>query len=721
MTARLNITLRYLNLMKLKLFKAAFLLSLAFFPFQEIQAKNAAALPTLDDLAGDWLPMAQVANPPDVNNFHDMLLVNRDLTSFFCNPEDWLWAWGDEKWNFGYPPVTLTIAGREYPATECRWYPYRALRRNTNCAGFVVLTDTRMINEQRAVLVRVQITNPATIKTNVELVLSVPGILQADGISVLNTNQRPGFVTDICPAKRPDAVTNDNGMLHWRWNVSLPAGGRKDISFVAGDGHTADTPNVQADVMRWSAHFSKEFNGFKQCWKQRWADAFTPGNHYFSGSLPTLVTDDAALKRNYYMGIITMLELERTQFPVLPRSFITSGERAPGTQFYWDASMQSTVWELLEPAGMKATLCRWLTQNVRSGTAINLLETNGFDTTAYDHINGYAFNACTIFKTALDYLRVTGDTAFLDEKLEDGKTVLQRMDEMATDWQTLVRPDSPLADYGQNQNLLECAPAYIGRVASCNAQDVWMMRQDAALQKLKGNIARARELRDDADKLLPAVLSLYKPGDGVWYGLHDDGHRVELRHCVDYIYVGDALASDLAPDTRREMTDFVKRELLTRDWMRAMSLKDAAAAISDRPDHGPLGAYDGWIPLTVGAMWRLGFPRDAFDFYCRTAEVTREGPFAQAHEFYGPRRDQYDAPVRIAEREGCMKECISGVAFADVVISAFFGFDPSVDGKNILADPQTPRPFTGKLLHVSFRGERFTIRAGEEGVSILKE
>ena len=238
--------------------------------------------------------------------------------------------------------------------------------------------------------------------------------------------------------------------------------------------------------------------------------------------------------------------------------------------------------------------------------------------------------------------------------------MLQRMDEMATDWKTLVHPDSPLADYGENQNLLECAPAYIDRVASCNAQNVWMMRQDAALQELKGNAARARELRDDAEKLLPAVLSLYKPGDGVWYGLHNDGKRVELRHCVDYIYVGNALANDLTPDMRREMTDFVKRELLMRDWMRAMSLKDAAAAISDRPDHGPMGAYDGWPALTVGTMWRLGFPNDAFDFYCRTAEVTKEGPFAQAREFYGPHRDQYDAPVRIAERDGCMKECISG-------------------------------------------------------------
>jgi len=210
-----------------------------------------AGVPLLDEMAGAWLPMKDVANPPDVNKFHDMLLVNRDLTSFFCYPEDWLWA--DGKFRFGYPPVTLTIAGREYPATECRWYPYRALRRNTNCAGFAVQTDTRMINEQRVVLVRIQIANPAATKTNTELTLSVSGILQADGISVLNTSQRPGFVTVICPATKPAAVTDDHGIIHWRWNVSLSAGGGNEVEFVAGDGHAADAPKVQSDVMRWSA------------------------------------------------------------------------------------------------------------------------------------------------------------------------------------------------------------------------------------------------------------------------------------------------------------------------------------------------------------------------------------------------------------------------------------------------------------------------------------
>ena len=675
-------------------------------------------VPQLDEMAGAWLPMKEVANPPDVNNFQDMLLVNRDLTSFFCYPNDWLWN-GQPR--FGYPPVKLTLDSKEYPATDCRWYPDRALRRNPDCQGLAIETDTRMINERRAVLVRVQIANSQALTHQSEMALSVSGILQRDGVSVLNTNQRPGFATVIRPVQTPDSVTNDNGVVRWRWHLTLSSHEKRVIEFVSGDGSLEDSEKIGADVSRWSAHFTAEFDGFKQCWEQRWADAFTPGNPHFSGSLPVLVTDNAALKRNYYMGILTLLELERTQFPVSPRSFITSGERAPGTQYYWDASMQTTVWALLEPTGMKATLRRWLVQNVRSGSFIFITGTNGFDTNNYDHITGYAFNACTIFKTAWDYLRITGDQAFLDEKLADGKTVLERMDEIATDWQTLVRPDSPLADYGENGNLLECAPAYINRVASANAQNIWMMRETAKLQELKGNTLRARALDRAAQKLLPAVLGLYKAGDGVWYGLHDDGKRVELRHCVDFIYVGNALADDLTPVRRHEMTGFVERELLMRDWMRAMSLKDAAVAVSDRPDHGPMGAYDGWIPLTVGTMWRLGFPGVAFNFYCRTAEVAQEGPFAQAREFYGPQRDQYDAPVRIAERDGCMKECISGVAFADVVISTFFSFAPSLDGKNILADPQTPRPFTGKLLQVSFRGDRFTISAGEKGVSVLKE
>lgn len=670
-------------------------------------------VPSLDDMAGDWIPMKDVANPPAVHNFNQMLVVDRDLTSFFCNPG------GLYPWLHGYPIVKLSIDGSEYPATETRSYAYKALRRNLNCNGMAVETDTRMVNEQRGVLCRIVAANTTSQPLKTMLTLRVPGAIQPDGVAVANSTQRAEVTSFVRPARKPDSVTTDKDAVLWTWRVELPAAGKETISFVAGDDATARAAATGARVAAWAARFDAMMDDFRQVWEQRWADTFTPGNAHFSGNLPVLKTGDTALARNYYMGALTMLILERTQFPVSPRSFITSGERKDGVQYYWDASMQATAWALLEPVGMKATLRRWLVQNARSGSVISITRTNGFDGRRLGEITGYAFNACTIFKTADEYLRVTGDRAFLDEKLEDGKTVMERLGAFATDWETLPKDPHGLADYGENHDLLECAPAYTHFVASCNAQNVWMMRRMAEWHTLHGEPDRARELQQKVAALLPAVLGLYKTGAGVWNAYHTDGTMVELRHCVDFIYVGNALHGDLTAVQKSEMIAFVKSELFMRDWMRAMSQRDAAAAHSDRPDHGPMGAYDGWIPLTVGTMWRLGDPMAAYDFYRRTAVVTKEGPFAQAREFYGPKKNDYDAPVRVAMRQGCMKECISGVAFNDVVINTFFGFSPSPDGTEVLADPQMPRPFQGTLTGLRYRGQLCQLTASGRGVQII--
>ena len=113
-------------------------------------ASTKAALPEgtplLDDLAGDWIPMKDVANPPAVHNCNQMLIVDRDLTLFFCNPGQLY------QWQHGSPVVELSVDGREYPAIETRCYAYRALRRNRERNRRSVETDTRMVNEERGVL-----------------------------------------------------------------------------------------------------------------------------------------------------------------------------------------------------------------------------------------------------------------------------------------------------------------------------------------------------------------------------------------------------------------------------------------------------------------------------------------------------------------------------------------------------------------------------------------
>jgi hypothetical protein len=681
-----------------------------------------SGVPSLDAMAGDWIPMDEVANPPAVHNFNQMLVVGRDLASFYCNPGGLFAHTKDPnvQWVAGYPRVGLAIDGHEFPAVETRCYAYKALRRNLDCNGIAVETDTRMVNEQRGVLCRILAGNSSGQPRAVSITLRIPGVLHPDGAGVLNRTQRRGVTSAFYPSCPPDAVEKVGDSVLWTWHLSLPPNGTAAFGFAAGDETSRQEDETARRVASWSTGFDAAMAACQHVWEDRWADAFKPGNGHFSGNLPVLSTADASLARNYYMGVQTMLALERTQFPVSPRSFITSGERGDGIQYYWDASMQATAWALLEPSGMKATLRRWLVQNPRSGAHLSLREDSGYDATHHDRITGYAFNACTIFTTADQYLRITGDRPFLDEKLADGASVLDHLDALATDWQTLPKGPQGLTDYGGNGNLLECAPSYIHFVPSLNAQDVWMMRRAAEWRAAHGEPGRAAALNAQASAYLPAVLGLYQSGAGVWNAYHAaDRPKVELRHCVDFIYVGNALKDDLTATQKSEMNRFVRHELFMDHWMRAMSLQDAAAAKSDRPDHGPMGAYDGWIPLTVGTLWRLGDPPDAFDFYRRTAVVTREGPFAQAREFYGPRRDQRDAPVRVAERRGCMKECISGAAFCDVVISVFFGFSPAADGSSMLADPGTARPFEGTLSGLRYQGKLWQLVASRDGVTSL--
>lgn len=201
-----------------------------------------------------------------------------------------------------------------------------------------------------------------------------------------------------------------------------------------------------------------------------------------------------------------------------------------------------------------------------------------------------------------------------------------------------------------------------------------------------------------------------------------DGTKAQLRHCFDYILIGQTLESDLTPAIKSQMTGFVERELLTPTWMRAMSLRDPAAANSDRPDHGPFGSYDGWPPLTMDVMCRFGSFDTAVAFMRNAEAVTHVGPFAQAHEFLGPDLRGHDPIVRIANRggqdfnEGC------GAAFMETIIRSFFGCRPDLLGDDLcLLAPKIPRGFTGQLVHVPSRGARYTITSDVQGLRMERE
>ena len=679
------------------------------------------SIPTIEDLASDWLDVSQITHMPSLHNFHEMAACSPDLLAVNYLPGRRLFVYPvTTRWYEYYtlPAVKLRVNGQTYESTTCRWYPYQAVRRRT-INQLDVETTVRMVFEGPGILYRVQVKNSSAKPQSLDLKIEVQeGVANnpkdINDFTVRCGSKDPQIEMAYAFVKNPESVRSDKNGVVASWHPTLQAGESVTLECVMA--HTlekadAASPPISGIALQWANDFDRIWKTTKTAWAQRWSDVFTPGNEHFSGNLPTLVTSDEKISDIYYRSILTLLVLHRTNLKMNNRVFITSGEREKGYVFYWDTSMWSKVFALLEPEGMKKQLRLFLQADPHGGFVYNM-------DTGTQGDGWYAANDMTMFRLVSSYLAVTGDAEFLQEPVGD-RTVLEHMEKLALGWQELQRDKSVmLADYGENENLLECAPMYVHRVPSFNAANVWMMRTVADIQEQQGNLDRAKQLRHWADQIAAAVLDLYKPGDGVWNALHRDGKRVELRHCYDFVCVGKFITADLSPKIKREMVAFVERELLTDKWMRAMSLKDKAAEISDRPDHGPMGAFDAWPALTADTMCRLGAWKEALDFVRSTQAVLYEGVYAQAREFYGPNRLQRDAPVRIALRGACMRECVGGGALAEMIVGALFGFKPKFGSDLHLRAEETDRGLDGTLLNIRYRGEMLDITSDRSGVSV---
>ncbi len=469
-----------------------------------------------------------------------------------------------------------------------------------------------------------------------------------------------------------------------------------------------------------SIEFESAWEEIETEWKNRWEAIFEPGNAIISGTFPVLETDDKKAERVYYTGPLTMLYLMNTNLPEHDKVFLTGGPRwGASITFFWDITEWSTLWATVDPEMMK--------QHLRSWVQIDPSSYYGKDNFGGQGVgNGYSANYWALFQMLRSYLTISGDNAFLEEVV-DGKTVLEHMDHYATNWKRIsiyeensgMSETFRLADFGDDEwNLLECVPTYKHIVPSFNAGYIWMMRETAGFHRLSGDESRAAELESEAEDMVGLLLDLYA-GDGVWYSLYPDGSRIEVRHCLDFMFMGRYLPDDIPESIKKEMMEFVYRELITDHWMRAQSMDDIAAADSDRPDHGPLGAFDGWPAGTMDALAQLGYPEKALDFYHKIEPVTHEGIWAQAHEIWGENKWKPSGKVRIAKRGWHNRESSAGIAMSQVMLKNFFGFYPEVEGDPIRQHENWS--FDGTLYHVKYKGDYYTLRSSGNEVIMEKE
>ena len=686
-------------------------------------------VPTLDELAGEWNPTTDLRSLPAANSSRGELKVTPNLLALE---------------NIGFPPLFasgstgwLKINGKEVNAEKMRWYPYQVLRRATVADSFEIETAVQLASAENAVLYHLTVRNALTQPQGCEMQITLGSLpvlvtkkrwrnpsptdakgylatVESGALAIRNPDKTltEAYAFSVAPDSL-NAVGNEGEPAEQGvavWNLKLAPGETKELSIALAYGAKGTDP--VATSLRLAGDWKSASALAKADWERHWQAMFEPGNKLFSGHLPTLSTTDAAVRRVYYMSLVSLLSVYRDCFPLQPRVYVSnSPEYNCSMMYFWDTREWATVFSLLDPAMLRKCLLDWLTLDIHKGYA-------------EDYISGtlqgpfYSANDYSVFLLAVAYLSVTGDREFLNQKAGE-KTVLQHLNAIATYWKTQVRTGRTLADYGEADNLLECVPTYIHEVPSLNAANVWMMREAAKIDELNHDKLPADQLRTDAATLLPNVLDLYEPGQGCWNSLHRDGTRVPMRHIFDFVTLGMTIPSDLNATIRGEMVSFVKKELLTDFWMRAQSLQDVSAAYSDRPDHGPMGAFTSWPAETAAVFCTFGNYPDAVDIFHRVATATSEGPFSQCRELMGKKPN---SPAKIARRGNQAYNASNAASFAETVIRNLFGYEPDYSTNDALkdfADSQS-RGFSGELRNVSFHGALYNITLDEKGRHVSK-
>ncbi len=626
--------------------------------------------------------------------------------------------------------AVLYVDGEYFASTktpiEFVWQPDRVERRSV-FKGLELSSVTIVPFQSMSVAVKLTVKNTTSEQRKTEIKLAINGGA-TKSVKPWDAAYSPGEYDNtrtvdlqrnaiLCRSKYTEAFVvqgaspkPDSILPSWIvFSLDLAPNESRSIVFVNSLGGTQAAAEKDYDAIVNS--FDAVAKATTDDWNAQFKAAFTPNNDRFSGYLPTLVTTDDNVKRIYHSAVLSALYFRRTTpNSVYGTTYVTLMPRYWETAtFLWDISLSAMLLSMLDPAVLKRMMETWMTVDVHKHFGTEFLTGAGIG--PWYSVNDYAMS-----RMAKEYLRWTGDKAWLD-KIVGGKTVFENLVNYAEHWRALDTNKHGLADYGGVTNLLEAVSSYVHEVAGLNAANVHNLRFAAELVDHKGDKAKAAALRKEADELGRRVLELYVPGKGIWKCRLPDGSYNEVHHCYDFgttlMNIGDMMPAS----QKKEMVEFFTRELKTPTWMRALSTRDLDVTFSIRPDHQWTGAYCSWPALALSGLFAAGEVGLANEWMKGLAKTSMQGPYAQAHfteTFVDP--ESNGGAIKSPSDQPYINDwaCVSGCNYLEPIVDSIFGINAGLFGK-IEARPQFGNfDAQAELRNINYQGKLFT--ANRQGI-----
>ena len=617
----------------------------------------------------------------------------------------------------------LYVDGEYFTATktpiEFVWQPDRVERRSVY-KGLELKSTMIVPFETKSVAVKLTVTNVSRTRRKTEIKLAINGGA-AKSVKPWNAAYSPGEYDNtrtvdqgrsavLCKSKHSEAYVLQGASpkpasLLPAWLVyQLDLAPRQSASIVFVNSLGESAASVQKEFDSIVNSFDAVAKATTDEWNRQLAAAFTPGNDVFSGYVPTLVTTDDNLKRIYHSAVMSALYFRRTTpHSVYGTTYVTLMPRYwETTTFLWDISLSAMLLSMLDPAVLRKMMETWMKLDMHKHFGTEFL--TGAGVGPWYSVNDYA-----MCRMAKEYMRWTGDRAWLDKEV-DGKKVYNHLLRYAEHWRDLNTNGHGLADYGGVTNLLEAVSSYVHEVAGLNAANVHNLRFAADLAQFKGDERKAAGYRSEADQLGRRVMELYVPGKGIWKCRLPDGSYNEVHHCYDFgttlMNIGDMMTAT----QKREIVDFFQRELQTPTWMRALSTKDLDVTFSIRPDHQWTGAYCSWPALALSGLYAAGAVDVAVEWMKGLAKTSMQGPYAQAHfteVFYTP--ESNGAATKCPSDPPYINDwaCVSGCNYLEPIVDRVFGIEAGLFS-TITAKPQFGRlDPRAELRNINYQGKRY--------------
>ncbi len=614
----------------------------------------------------------------------------------------------------------VAISDDPTEAVTYQWFPHCVVREQI-VEELHLRTTLFLPPRQRAVMQRIEIRNLSAHSRTFTLRFDMRAAaackttawftnLPGEGDNLISWNAAHGRITwsaQHSPAAAAQGIHPPADALiagkMLQYHLSLAPGAVRELHFVCAVASTATEAEAMHDRLQTNFAAAQQQN--QQRFEQLLQAAYTPGNSEFSGYLPRLQTDSEALWNLWQNGLRNLLSARRNSPDSAygPTLLTLSGHVLPTLSFPWDTSLTSLSLALLDPEPLRNLVEVWFQRDMHRHLAT-------------DYISGeaigpwYAVNDMAIVRCSRDYLRITGDFAWLDKTIA-GKTVLDYLIDHATYWKQLVGRNG-LADYGGISNLLEVVSTYVHQVAGMNAGNVSSMRFVAALLDRRGRNSEAAQLRAQATDLAARINRiLYVKGAGWWRAGQPDGSFNEVRHCYDFLAVLDNMSQDLSAIQKQEMAHFFWSQLASKKWMRALATSDPDATWNVRPDHSCLGAYAAWPPECAKGLFKVDDPARIAPWLAEVARAGNQGPIGQAHFVEdvmpplkgGAYKSSNDAPYI---EDWC---AIAGGAFIDMTIESIFGVEPTLYNGVHAAPRLAAFDPNARLVGLRYQGNSYTL------------